>query len=167
MLRPYEPSWPAPFPMPHMAVVHLCYCNKYLVPNVQLVAHQSQYMPTIISKSVSSATQIIIITMDLDANTDNSVSKLAYGTKETVNCSANSSQSCSYKWKWIDEGHEEVVSTSSALIPSRPGLYKCEAECSIRGKQCTLLSGQILVTEETGKNISTSTNLFKFYCFAG
>lgn len=107
---------------------------------------------------------LTIITVDLDAKTNNSISKLVYGTKATITCWANSSQSCSYTWKWVDEIEEEVVSNRSTFETSRTGLYKCEAECSIRGKLCTVLYRLVHVSEQTGKNVSSAIDSFRF-CF--
>ena len=88
----------------------------------------------------------------LDVKTDNSVKKMVHGAEEEVICSVNSSQSCNLTWKWIDGVHEEIVANGPALVTHKPGWYKCESECNIRGKWCTVLSKLVHVAELQSKN---------------
>lgn len=103
----------------------------------------------------------IVAVENLEA--DNSTTETILDTEKVFNCSANSSQSCGYKWKWFDGVHEEVVSHESRLTPQKPGWHKCESECFIRGKQCTVLSRLVHVSENRSKNISTTTSTFRFH----
>lgn len=103
----------------------------------------------------------IVAVEDLEA--DNSTTETIMDTEKNFNCSAISSQSCGYKWKWFDGVHEEVVSHKSTLTPQKPGWYKCESECFIRGKQCTVLSRLVHVSESRSKNISTINSTFRFH----
>lgn len=72
-----------------------------------------------------------------------------HDTISSVSCLAKSSQPCSYRWKWVDGVHELIVSNDAVLTPSSTGWYKCEAQCNIRGKQCTVLSKLVHVLEQT------------------
>lgn len=95
---------------------------------------------------------VTMIVTVLGVNIDTLVTEMVIGTRETVDCSANCSQSCSYIWKWVDGVHEEVLSTSSTLRPWKTGWHKCEAECSIRDNQCTTISKLVYVQEQKSKS---------------
>lgn|SRR6218665_613000 len=93
------------------------------------------------------------IGIDTDIDTDNSLTEMPYDSKSNVNCLARSSQPCNYTWKWVDGVHEEVVSNGTGLTPSKTGWYKCEAECNIRGQQCTVLSKLVRLSKQTRKKL--------------
>src|SRR6218665_3266731 len=104
------------------------------------------------------------IGIDIDIDTDKSLTDMLYDTKSNVNCLARSSQPCNYTWKWVDGVHEEVVSNGTWLTPSKTGWYKCEAECNIRGQQCTVLSKLVRVSKHTSKTLCPFIqSLFLFY----
>lgn len=72
-----------------------------------------------------------------------------YIVKRNVNdeivCQANSSQKCTYKWKHIDADTIAQVSTDQVLVPKTQGLFKCEADCSIRANDCTVVAMMVQV----------------------
>ena len=55
--------------------------------------------------------------------------------------------SCSYKWK-ADKNGEPVVSIGQLVELDASGLYRCEADCRIRTKPCTVLAMVVSVPEE-------------------
>lgn len=68
-----------------------------------------------------------------------------YYIGDSVTCVANTSrqQLCSYKW-YKDNTME--VSSSEKLKPSDSGLYRCKAQCAIRGESCTFTAMVINVS---------------------
>lgn len=106
---------------------------------------------------------LILIAIDLDAKNNNSVSEVILGNTGTLTCTANSSQPCSYTWYWVDSVNEEVVSNGSTLIPLKTGWYKCEAECYIRHKQCTVVSRLVHVSDQKSEKGSISNSHFSLF----
>lgn len=92
----------------------------------------------------------------LDAETRIVAKEMIEGADEKVYCSVNSSKSCSHTWKWIDGVglREEVASYRSTLTVRKLGWYKCDSECNIRGKRCTVLTKLVHVIAQKGKNVS-------------
>src|SRR6218665_3575076 len=59
---------------------------------------------------------------------------------DEVSCFANSSQSCSYKWKWFSGDDISTESDTQILKPKKPGWHRCESTCSFGNRSCTVVS---------------------------
>lgn len=76
----------------------------------------------------------------------NSTVLYAFGSSETltidhreaVNCSANSSERCNYRWIHKDTG--AVISSNRTLKTNEEGQYTCEATCMLRSQMCVVTS---------------------------
>ena len=59
---------------------------------------------------------------------------------DTVECTANSSQSCTYKWVWyerIDGDLSRTIESNNHVLTARKtGLHRCEAHCELRNQKC-------------------------------
>ena len=81
---------------------------------------------------------------------------------DEINCFANSSQSCSYKWKWFSGDDISTESDTQILKPKKVGWHRCEATCSLGNKLCTVESLYANVYSDAGKTISLrSRNLYR------
>lgn len=69
-------------------------------------------------------------------------------------CSANSSQMCSYNWKWFSDQKEVSVSNDKVLNPDRSGSYRCEAECQMRNESCVVVS---MIIESVSDSVPSSS----------
>lgn len=57
---------------------------------------------------------------------------------EKVTCFANSSQPCSYRWKWFEWKYDILVASNSELTVAREGWHRCEAECHFGMRTCLI-----------------------------
>ena len=78
------------------------------------------------------------IFIDFIADAFNTTEKRTVSLPQTVTCSANSSQQCSYKW--IHEGEEiQSLDNTLELVPgSLLGEYQCLAECQFHERLCVI-----------------------------
>ena len=68
---------------------------------------------------------------------------------DEVSCSANTSQSCSYRWKWFSGDDVTSESDNQILKPKKVGRHRCEATCSFRSRSCTVnvMYAEVYTTE--------------------
>src|SRR6218665_3932410 len=59
---------------------------------------------------------------------------------DEVSCFANSSQSCSYKWKWFSGDDSTTESDNPVLKPKKVGWHRCESTCFFGNNACTVVS---------------------------
>ena len=83
-----------------------------------------------------------------DALSENST--INKNINDDILCKANTSQFCSYKWKWFQENDITTESSTSVLMARKPGWHRCEAECYLRNNTCNLLVMWALVHGDPG-----------------
>lgn len=97
----------------------------------------------------------------LDALSDNSTVNGAIN--EEIHCKANTSQSCDYKWRWLQDNDVTIESSTSVLKTKKSGWHRCEAVCYLRNQTCDLLVMRAMVSGDNGICIPvvTAIRLFK------
>src|SRR6218665_409613 len=68
---------------------------------------------------------------------------------DEVSCSANTSQSCSHRWKWFSGDDVTSESDNQILKPKKVGRHRCEAICSFGKRSCTVnvMYAEVYTTE--------------------
>lgn len=94
---------------------------------------------------------------------DNIIQKKEY---DKLICIAKSSHPCTYTWKYMYGNEFITVSPNQTFIPQQNGLYKCEAECLLRGQRCTVVAMVVQVSSvESKRQVVFRTQALLCNCF--
>jgi len=81
----------------------------------------------------------VIIISSLDSFNDFHLTEKSIN--DELSCKVNSSEQCTNRWIWNSvDGSETALYDQSNITAGISGLYRCESECNIRGKRCTVSS---------------------------
>lgn len=106
--------------------------------NLTVKAELQMNQSSIVCKTTGSTPHKCAVEVDnvlyaFDNNTGTDVTM-----NEKVTCFANSSQPCSYRWKWFEWKYDILVASNSELTVAREGWHRCEAECHFGMRTCLI-----------------------------